>query len=60
MAKMRHNALNKICIGKHLENFKELIGKKLQKRRIEMGFSTQKELADKLNVDQSRVARWEN
>lgn len=41
-------------------NFKVIIGKKLQKRRIEMGFKTQESLADKLGADTSMVTKWEN
>lgn len=43
-----------------MENYKKLIGKKIQKRRKEVGFPTQQSFADSLEVDQSRVARWES
>lgn len=47
-----------VCIGKHLESFKKLIGKKLQAKRIEMGFS-QESLAGELGSEQPQVSAWE-
>lgn len=46
-------------MGNHLESYKKLIGKKIQKRRIEKAFSNQQALADKLGVDQSQITKWE-
>lgn len=43
-----------------MESYKRLIGKKIQKRRIEMGFATQSDLAAKVGVDQSQISRWES
>jgi transcriptional regulator with XRE-family HTH domain len=43
-----------------LDNFKRYVGKKIQERRVELGFSSQAKLARKLDVDQSDVSRWES
>lgn len=43
-----------------MDSFKKRFGQKLRARRIEKGFSSQSDLAEKLEVDQSRVSRWEN
>lgn len=42
-----------------LENYKKLVGEKIRKRREEMGFPSQEDLAAALNTDQSRISRWE-
>ena len=41
-------------------NFKDYIGKKIKKRRKQLGFKTQKDLAAALGTDESRVSRWES
>lgn len=40
-------------------SYKVLIGKKIQVRRVEMGFQTQDDMAKKLGTTQSQVSRWE-
>lgn len=35
------------------------LGEKIRKRRKELGYKTQEALADKLDVDVSRISRWE-
>lgn len=42
-----------------MKNFKKLVGSKIGKRRLELGYTTQRQLAEKLKVDTSRVNRWE-
>lgn len=42
-----------------MKNFKRLVGSKIGRRRQEIGFATQRALAEKLKVDTSRVNRWE-
>jgi transcriptional regulator with XRE-family HTH domain len=46
-------------MGNHVESYKVLIGKKIQDRRVEMGFSSQAALAKKLGTEQPQVSRWE-
>jgi transcriptional regulator with XRE-family HTH domain len=41
-----------------LKTFKELVGERIKARRIALKM-TQQELADSLETDQSRIARWE-
>jgi transcriptional regulator with XRE-family HTH domain len=45
---------------KQLGNFKKQIGEKIRARRLEVGFKTQRELAEAMGVDPSRVNIWEN
>lgn len=47
-------------MGKHLESYKKLIGKKIQRRRVELGIDSQESLAGKVGVDQSHVSKWES
>ncbi len=43
-----------------MANFKQVIGKKISERRINMGFKTQAALAERVGVDTGRVNKWEN
>jgi len=46
-------------IGNHLGSYKKAVGQKIQKRRLELGFNTQEEFANAMDLDQSRISRWE-
>lgn len=48
-------------IGKHLEKFKRLIGKKIRERRIELGFVNQDDFAHAVDpeLNQETVSKWE-
>lgn len=46
--------------GNDLESYKRLIGQKIQKRRVEVGFRNQALLASKVGTDQATVSRWES
>ena len=48
-------SMNKFILWYHFFMF----GKRLKELRLEVGL-TQKELAEKLNCDQSMIARWES
>lgn len=45
--------------GNDLRNTRRLLGQKIRKRREEMGFRTQSDLASKMGVDRTRISRWE-
>ena len=47
-------------MGYDLVNLKKLIGAKIKKRRLEVGFSSQAKLAEAVGIDQSRVSLWES
>lgn len=42
-----------------MDSYKKLIGQRIAKRRIEMGFTTQSQLAEALDIDTSRVSNYE-
>jgi transcriptional regulator with XRE-family HTH domain len=42
-----------------VKNFRQLVGKKIRSRRIEMGFPNQDALARALDITQSQVNKWE-
>lgn len=42
-----------------MDNYKKLIGKKIQARRIQLGITSQEALGALVGVDQSYVSRWE-
>lgn len=41
-------------------NHKDELGRKIRMRRVEKGFNSQRELAEKMKIDQSRVSLWES
>jgi len=43
-----------------LGNHKDELGRKIRMRRVEKGFNSQRELAEKMKIDQSRVSLWES
>lgn len=49
-----------LCMGKHLESYKVLIGRKLRDRRLEFGFKTQDDLATRIGSEQGQISRWES
>jgi transcriptional regulator with XRE-family HTH domain len=51
--------LDCLNIGNHLDNYKKLIGKKIQARRVQLGIGSQEALGALVGVDQSYVSRWE-
>lgn len=50
-----------LSTGNPLERFKRLIGKKIRDRRLELGFETQDDFAQKIDVglNQETVSKWE-
>lgn len=45
---------------KVMKSLRKRVGERIRKRRRQMGFESQKSLADALDIEQSTVARWES